>query len=951
MLRLKTLGPLELRTSGGATVGLLLAQPRSMALLVYLLLAHPREYLRRDTLCALFWPDADDEHARGALSQALSRIRRTAGTGILELQGKDAIRVVPGTVACDALAFEEAVANGDCAVAIDLYAGPFLDGFHAAHAPGFEQWAETERGRLRSLAARAARTRAGELIAHGRLPEAEQAVGRALELAPESEVTAGELMRALSDAGNRAGALRLYDGWVAALEHDFELQPSAGVQMLAREIRASGAVTNRDRAAGPPAGSHESTRAQPASSAPSAHRAPDGWWRRRRIATGATAALAFLLGAWGLVQAGLLPTEMPVEASGRAPIVLRRQDWLIVTDFESPSVDPALALAFQTLLIRDLESAGYTSVIGGIGALSRRPLEEVLARMRLPPTTRVDADLACAIAEREGTAGVLAGRVLPLGPKYVLAVSFLDVPECKELIRASTVADFDDLSGAVAAVSKELRTRLGESRASIRRSPPLSPITARYIDALRAVSHYISTPELWSDESRGAAVLQDALRFEPDLAFAHFLLALHHQRAGRYEQAVPHILSAYEFRSQLPRGGRLGMEAIYQRYIASDPRAAIAKVRSIVNDYPAWADVTLPFLADAELWTGNYRGALEISSMYLARRPGGLGAHLGIVRASAAAAALGRGELADSFYRMGVSLQREAGLAPDRTMMLQHHLLDHDWDAAASLCLAHPAWDRCGYVQLARGRLDAAASVLGAALVADTAHRQAWSRAALSAALAHTELTRNRPDSAWQLLQRADRSMSMVGVARAGTHIKRFVLCAAAAELHRSSEFRECRIEQEDPARWDRDPSFTIVLRSGAWSRRLLAVRSLERGDAAAALRQASEAVRNNFGNAGTIDHLIQARAFDALSQRDSALAHYIAATRIERDCCFPTTAGIGFPIAPIYRRIAELAEDGGDPVTARRYYGAFVQLWAQADPELQPQVRAVQARIAKLQD
>jgi hypothetical protein len=199
------------------------------------------------------------------------------------------------------------------------------------------------------------------------------------------------------------------------------------------------------------------------------------------------------------------------------------------------------------------------------------------------------------------------------------------------------------------------------------------------------------------------------------------------------------------------------------------------------------------------------------------------------------------------------------------------------------------------------------------------------------------------------VLQRADRSMPMTGLTRAGTHVKRFLICAAAAQLHRSAELPECRLEREDPAEWDADPSFTVVLRSGAWSRRLLAVRSLERGDPAAALAQARAAVRSNFGNPGTIDHLIHAVVFDALSQRDSAFARYLAATHIERDCCFPTAASIAVPLAPIYRRIGELAEDAGDVPTALHYYRAFLALWAKADPELQPQVQAVQARTVRL--
>ncbi len=660
------------------------------------------------------------------------------------------------------------------------------------------------------------------------------------------------------------------------------------------------------------------------------------------------AGMVLLVGTWVLVQIGLLGAAFPVTASGRQAGGIATQDWLLVADFESPSTDPALALAVQTLLVRDLESAGYARVVGGFGAMSRRGLEDVLARVRLPPESRVDADLACDLAEREGAAGVLAGRVLPLGGEYVVVASILEVPGCVELIRASASAPLEKLTAAVTGVSRELRTRLGESRASIRGSPPLPPITARYVQALRAVSRYVSTPALWDDPRDGAAPLLEAIRTDPELAFAHFLLALHYQRLGDYQRAVPHILRAHELRAQLPRPGQLGMEAIYQRYIASNPDAAMATVQGLVVAYPALADATMPFLADAALWTGEWQRALDVALAYLDREPTGLGAHLGYSRAAAAAWALGRTALADSLYEADARLRRRAGLAPDRTEALLRLLRLHDWTGAEALCALQPEWDRCAWVYLARGRLDAAAHAL-AAVRADTAMSHPWRRAAATAALAHTEAQRGRPDRAWTVLAAADHAMPMTGLARAGTHLSRFLLCAAAAEIERSTDLGECNIESENPATWDADPSFTVLLRSGAWSRRLLAVRSLERGDAARALSQMRDAVRSNFDNPAALDHLLLARAFDALANPDSALAHYIAATRIERDCCFPTAAAIALPLAPVYRRIGELAESRGDATTAHHYYGAFVELWADADPELQPQVTDVRARLERL--
>lgn len=175
-------------------------------------------------------------------------------------------------------------------------------------------------------------------------------------------------------------------------------------------------------------------------------------------------------------------------------------------------------------------------------------------------------------------------------------------------------------------------------------------MTASYVEALRGVAHYLASPALWDDRAAGAALLLEAIRVEPEFAFAHFLLALHYQRQGRFELAVPHILRAFVLRAELPRQGRLGMEAIHQRYIDSDPLTAMATVEAIMADFPGLADATMPFLADAALWVGHWQGALDVSLAYLRREPVGLGAHLGYTRAATAAWALGRVALADSLH-------------------------------------------------------------------------------------------------------------------------------------------------------------------------------------------------------------------------------------------------------------------------------------------------------------
>jgi hypothetical protein len=53
--------------------------------------------------------------------------------------------------------------------------------------------------------------------------------------------------------------------------------------------------------------------------------------------------------------------------------------------------------------------------------------------------------------------------------------------------------------------------------------------------------------------------------------------------------------------------------------------------------------------------------------------------------------------------------------------------------------------------------------------------------------------------------------------------------------------------------------------------------------------------------------------------------------------------------LAPALFRLGELYENAADAKHATEYYGRFIDLWRNADPELQPRVTDAQARIARL--
>ena len=236
-IRLRVLGSADLTGSDGRRLHTLLVQPKRLALLVYFAVNRPVCLHRRDALLATFWPERSDEQARGALSQALSFIRRTVGDDAIVVRGNDEVGVDLGHVECDACDFENAADRGDHTGALALYAGDLLPAFHVEDCQPFETWLESERKRLRGRALASAYARSETAARDGDWAAALDSARRALALAPYDEVAAAHVLRALDGAGHRARALEEYHAFVARLAADLELQPSAALVETSEAIR------------------------------------------------------------------------------------------------------------------------------------------------------------------------------------------------------------------------------------------------------------------------------------------------------------------------------------------------------------------------------------------------------------------------------------------------------------------------------------------------------------------------------------------------------------------------------------------------------------------------------------------------------------------------------------------------------------------------------------------
>ncbi len=238
---MQVLGRQNVCGDDGRPIDALLAQPKRLALFAYLVLKRPVRLHRRDELLATFWPERQDDHARGTLSQALSFLRRTLGDDVILSRG-DEVGVDRELVQCDALSLVEAAAARDHARVVALHVGDLLETFQLGHCQAFGSWLAHERQFLRGLAVRSAMTLADAAAERGDWTHAVEAAEQAINWAPCDEVAARALVIALERAGHRAHALEVHDAFVARLARELDLAPSDKWRTLREAIRSGADV-------------------------------------------------------------------------------------------------------------------------------------------------------------------------------------------------------------------------------------------------------------------------------------------------------------------------------------------------------------------------------------------------------------------------------------------------------------------------------------------------------------------------------------------------------------------------------------------------------------------------------------------------------------------------------------------------------------------------------------
>lgn len=200
-------------------------------LLAYL--AYYRDWINRERLAYLFWPDTTTQNAKKNLRQLLQRIR---GLGDLPHYEVEPQRL-RWAVDTDVAVFQEAVEKHDWQQGLALYQGALLSGIEGDEETEFATWLSLERENLQVDWREALSARAQELEATGQTSEALHLLETLLQQDELDEEALEAYMMAAWRSGHQVQALKAYRDFEVRLREDLDLEPTAELEQLAESIR------------------------------------------------------------------------------------------------------------------------------------------------------------------------------------------------------------------------------------------------------------------------------------------------------------------------------------------------------------------------------------------------------------------------------------------------------------------------------------------------------------------------------------------------------------------------------------------------------------------------------------------------------------------------------------------------------------------------------------------
>jgi len=667
-------------------------------------------------------------------------------------------------------------------------------------------------------------------------------------------------------------------------------------------------------------------------------------WRNAALG-GAIMALVLMVGVAGYSAVRALGIGRPPTLIEQGSLGQRTE--VVLAEFMNETRDTLLGPALARALRIDL---GLSPVVR---VMDPERVSGVLERMELAPDTKLDLALAREVAFRDRIGAVLVPAVGRVGGGYVLSAELFAADGNLLLSLRETATDSTEILAGLDRLSKGLRERIGEPLRSIRSSQYVILGTTANLEALKK---FVAAGRVWATlDPDSLKLLEESLALDSTFALAWMLYGGTLLNMGEPARGMDAVTRAFELRDHANEReryfimggyyhftGEIEKSAqAYENLLALDPEdtsmSSIGALNVLGIQYMQGgqfvrAEATLlEALRKDSLRTGVPMG-YEVNRSNLANAQANLGKYDEARATLLAPVARLDSEGKEMPIRINLELAQVASAAGDYETAQQH-----------LVALREGAADDPRRRALADNGLAALAALHGRLGDAREHTREAMT-AMDERGLGARHLSTAIRIAKWRSLVLRDTAGALAEVE---AELARYPFDEMAvedrpyhdmvyffAQTGETGRARTLLEEHERDVESIPDPDPHAEMRGEI---------ALAEGDYEAASSHFEQDITNSCYICA-LEGL--ARAHDRAGTADSAIAAY------ERYVTTPFNNRLyhdEYVLAPAHERLGQLYDERGDQENALRNYARFVELWREADPELQPRVQAAQARLEEI--
>jgi eukaryotic-like serine/threonine-protein kinase len=255
-------------------------------------------------------------------------------------------------------------------------------------------------------------------------------------------------------------------------------------------------------------------------------------------------------------------------------------EMLVLADFNNSTSEAVFDGTLKQALRAQLEQSPFLNV------LPDQKARKELSFMGRTPDTRLTGDVAREVCLRTGSKVFVDGAISEVGNHYVV---LLQAVNCQTGEATGTQeAEAESREGVLRSLGEaatKLRSRLGESLATIRKYNAPAEATTASLDALQAYSFAIAAKYTEGDK-RAVPLFQRAIDLDSHFAMAYAQMGVSYLNLNQPPLAAAAITKAYELRQQVSEREKLYIESHYYYNVTGEADKAIDVNKLWQDTYP-----------------------------------------------------------------------------------------------------------------------------------------------------------------------------------------------------------------------------------------------------------------------------------------------------------------------------------------------------------------------------